>query len=106
MVDALYYSTSCGYMQDGTLFGNMDSSIFHTGYIGLQESGQDFDTYLRSGDEHAYEANERYFRWQASLTGDDLSGLRGTFAELPCHGRLYFLRQEDEKEDHRHFFDR
>lgn len=76
VVDALYYSTSCGYMQDGTLFGNMDSSIFHTGYIGLQESGQDFDTYLRSGDEHAYEANERYFRWQASLTGDDLSGLR------------------------------
>lgn len=76
VIDTLYYSTSCGYMQDGTLFGDMDTSVFQAGYLGIQQATQDFDTYLRSPDEQAYEAGERYFRWQASLTANDFSKVR------------------------------
>ena len=76
VVDTLYYSTSCGYMQDGTLFGDMDATIFQAGYLGVQQATQDFDTYLRNPDEQAYEAGERYFRWQASLTATDFSKIR------------------------------
>ena len=38
VVDTLYYSTSCGYMQDGTLFGDMDTSVFQAGYLGKAQN--------------------------------------------------------------------
>lgn len=72
VIDALYYSTSCGYAQDGTIFGeHMDTDIFTSFYIGMEHSPCDFDTYLRSPDESAYESSERYFRWTVQLSDDN-----------------------------------
>jgi stage II sporulation protein D len=88
LIDALYYSTSCGYEQDGTLFGqDMDKSVLAGGYIGDVAPEDDFESYIRREDPGAYESQERYFRWTAVTDSDKLSDM------------LYAIRQQMEKED-------
>lgn len=66
LVDALYYSTSCGYSQSGSIFGS-DSPVLQSVYVGKGEGNRDFETYIRGWDENAYEREERYFRWVAAV---------------------------------------
>lgn len=64
LVDALYYSTSCGYSQSGSIFDS-SSPVLQSVYIGNGEKNLDFETYIKGWDENAYEKDERYFRWVA-----------------------------------------
>ena len=66
IVNALYYSTSCGFSQSGSIFGE-DEQVFQSVYVGSGEAPQDFDSYIRGWDENAYERDERYFRWVAVI---------------------------------------
>lgn len=83
VVETLYYSTSCGYGQDGSIFGDkMDLRVFPSVYIGIEENKKDFDTYIRASDESAYESSERYFRWTARLNASDLETLRRNIVSM------------------------
>lgn len=67
-VDTLYYSTSCGVTQAGDLFGSdMNTEVLKSVYVGKGKRPWDWNTYLRSGDENAYEKDSRYFRWNVRL---------------------------------------
>ncbi len=66
IVDALYYSTSCGFSQSGSIFG-ADENVFQSVYVGSGDAPADFDSYIRGWDEHAFERDERYFRWVAVI---------------------------------------
>ncbi len=75
VISTLYYSTSCGYAQDGSIFGDkVDLSVFPMKYIGVEEQKMDIDTYLRQKDESAYECNEKYFRWTAQIPEKNAMG--------------------------------
>ncbi len=83
VLEALYYSTSCGYGQDGSIFGEkMDLSVFPSVYIGFEEHKEDFDSYIRKADESAYERGERYFRWTARTDADCLQSLRSAILSV------------------------
>lgn len=66
IVEALYYSTSCGFSQSGSIFG-VDENVLQSVYVGTGEAPGDFDSYIRGWDENAYERDERYFRWVAVI---------------------------------------
>lgn len=66
VVEALYYSTSCGYTQSGSVFG-ADETIFQSVYVGQGNHTADIESYLRQKDEQAFEKEERYFRWTATI---------------------------------------
>lgn len=88
LIDALYYSTSCGYGQDGSLFNDkLDVSILPCMYIGSRDPGTPFETYIRQEDPAAYEAQERYFRWTTVLDPEQVSGMR--------HILVSYLSKED-----------
>ncbi len=83
LIDALYYSTSCGYAQDGTLFGEeMDLSVLSSCYIGPSDPKIPFTAYIRQEDAAAYEAQERYFRWTAALEPGRLGRVRPVLRAL------------------------
>lgn len=83
VIPAMYYSTSCGYLQDGSIFGDSaDCQVYTSGYSGIEEPKESFETYIRKGDENAYESGERYFRWQATASAGDLENLRGVLCNL------------------------
>lgn len=64
IVETLYYSTSCGFSQSGSIFENA-SPVFQSVYVGNGDAPTDFENYIRSWDENALEKNEKYFRWVA-----------------------------------------
>lgn len=73
VLDAMYYSTSCGYSQDGSLFGeNLGTDVFPCIYLGVKEPKETFEQYICHEDENALESQESYFRWTAVLTGEEL----------------------------------
>lgn len=77
VLEALYYSTSCGYTQDGSIFGeNLDTGVFTSHYVGTNEKKLPIEQYVRQPDENAYEGKERYFRWQAKIAKPDTETLR------------------------------
>ncbi|MDD6193563.1 MAG: SpoIID/LytB domain-containing protein [Lachnospiraceae bacterium] len=83
VVPTMYYSTSCGYMQDGTLFGtSADCEVYTTGYCGMETPQDAFESYIRKSDPGAYESQERYFRWQATASGENLDELRNALCGL------------------------
>lgn len=83
VLDAFYYSTSCGYGQDGSLFGDkVDTAVFTSEYIGIEQPKEDFDTYIRKSDPSAYESEERYFRWTATVSEAKMDSLQETLRRL------------------------
>ena len=96
VIPTMYYSTSCGFLQDGTLFGDSaDCEIYASAYSGIEAPGEDFETYIRKWDENAYESEERYFRWEATASGGDLEQLRSALCDLlkedgaiSCHKKM------------------
>lgn len=72
IIDALYFSTSCGYTQSGELFGaDMDTTTLVSKYVGepsLQTaSNQDWNSFLRQRDEGSWEKDGVYYRWKVRL---------------------------------------
>ena len=83
VIPTMYYSTSCGYMQDGSLFGSSgDCRVYTTGYCGMEEPKEDFESYIRKADSAAFESRERYFRWQTQVDPGDGEALRATLCNL------------------------
>ena len=89
IVEALYYSTSCGYSQSGSIFGS-DSPVLQSVYVGNGSQNADFETYIRGWDENAYEREERYFRWVAVV---DTAGQKD--AMIDAVQKLYKKAPED-----------
>ena len=105
VLDAMYYSTSCGYTQDGSLFGgSLTNDVFPCEYIGTEESKVDFETYIKKPDEHAFEGQERYFRWKANLKENDISqaivtiqGLQKEKGAVVCNARTKKILADSKK---------
>ncbi len=79
-VESLYHSTSCGFTQTGDIFGNKyDTELLQSKYIGVPATADknsaahpiDFDSYLRTVDNFAFEKDEKYFRWMIRINVDE-----------------------------------
>ncbi len=83
VLPTMYYSTSCGYLQDGTMFGGTcDLDVYASEYSGIEAPVDQFETYIRKGDPYAYESQERYFRWQGNISAGDMEALRTALRSL------------------------
>ncbi len=83
LVEALYYSTSCGYTMSGEIF-HKDASYLAPVYVGDSAPDLSFDTYITAGDEHAYENQEKYFRWKVTLNPEAYKDSYGTLKSMKC----------------------
>lgn len=105
VLDAMYYSTSCGYTQDGSLFGgSLSNAVFPCEYIGTDEKKVEFDTYIRNSDDNAYESNERYFRWKANVKETDITsaitaiqGLQKEKGAVVCNAKTKKILADSKK---------
>ncbi len=69
-IEALYFSTSCGFTQTTALFPLIeDQELLDSVYVSSSDEypSVDYDEYLRNPDPSAYEDGEKYFRWRIRI---------------------------------------
>ncbi|MCI8454969.1 MAG: SpoIID/LytB domain-containing protein [Lachnospiraceae bacterium] len=80
VIEAFYYSTSCGYGTDGSVWGSDSSSIPYLKAVPISEAGtpadltnnEAFAAFIKNMDAEAYESEFAMFRWQVTTTSQIL----------------------------------
>lgn len=81
-IEAFYYSTSCGYSSDGSVWGSEGAKLPYLKAKEIKAGGRDlgyeasesFDSYIRGSDAAAYDSGFAMFRWETDIRADELSG--------------------------------
>lgn len=81
VINAYYFSTSCGHTTDCTVWANTDNGMAYLqgSYVGEADSDldltkeEDFTAFITNIDYDAYEKNESWYRWNTMISVEDLS---------------------------------
>lgn len=78
-----FYSTSYGFCSMDDVWNEQSTSLLlRQNYLGNEKhslsSAEDFDIYIRSGDQSAWESNAPWFRWQLTIPAEALQSYVNT----------------------------
>lgn len=97
-LEAFYFSTSCGYTTDGTIWGAALSDVPYLQGVALQENGSKLDltqndvfaSFIKDKNYPSYESGFAMYRWKTEITGRQLEAKIsdiGTITEIIMKAR-------------------